>query len=172
MDFHIVTGKSTIPFFNFFRYFKTNLGIVSTVDKDGSGTRVLNDKDRFAFYFNSLYKTTIYGSGNVGDVKFYYDLYINDNTVAVYIGDGGEYDEFIYKFERTTFDDKGVDNYIGYLLKESETEYANRQEEQKIQREAPKPIGSSEKLMVNPGSVRYEDIQAYLDEQRNKRFDN
>lgn len=170
MDFHVVTGKSTIPFFKSCRYFKTNLGIVSTIDKDGSGTRVLNDKDKFAFYFNSLYKTTIYGSGNVGDVKFYYDLYINDGTVAVYIGEGDIYDEFIYKFERSVFDEKGVENYIGYLLKESEIEYASRQEEARIKREAPKPTGVSSKLTSNPGNVRYEDIQAYLEEQRNKRF--
>lgn len=169
MEFYIVTARQTIDnVFKRCKYFRSNLGIVSTVDKNGS--RKLNDKDKFAFYFNSLYKTTIYASGNVGDVKFYYDIYINDKSIGVYIGDDGSYDEFIFEYDKSLKEEKGIDNYIGYLLKESETEYEKRREEEKIKREAPKPSGNSQKLSLNPGNVTYDDIIAYKKSKNKKRF--
>lgn len=168
MEFYIVTGRQTLEHFKKCRYFRQNLGIVSTIDKNG--TRTLNDADKFAFYFNSLYKTTIYGSGNIGDVKFYYDIYINDGSIGVYIGDNGYYDEFIFKYDKELQQEKGIDNYVGYLLKESETEYERRKEAEKIKREAPKPTGNSNKLTMNPGNVTYEDILAYKKNKNNKRF--
>ena len=168
MEFYIVTGRQTLQNFKRCTFFKQNLGIVSTVDKNGN--RILNDKDKFAFYFNSLYKTTIYGSGNVGDVKFYYDTYINDGSIGVYIGDDGAYDEFIFKYDNNLEKEKGIDNYIGYLLKESETEYERRKEEEKIKKAQPKKAGNADKLSVNPGNVTYDDILAYKKSKNKKRF--
>lgn len=168
MEFYIVTGRNTLNVFKKCKYFRQNLGIVSTVDKNGS--RSLNDGDKFAFYFNSLYKTTIYANGNVGDVKFYHDAYINDKSIGIYIGDDGSYDEFIFEYDNNLKQEKGIDNYIGYLLKESETEYESRKEEEKIKREAPKPSGNSQKLSLNPGNVTYEDILAYKKSKNKKRF--
>ena len=168
MEFYIVTGRQTLQNFKRCAFFKQNLGIVSTVDKNGN--RILNDKDKFAFYFNSLYKTTIYGSGNVGDVKFYYDTYINDGSIGVYIGDEGAYDEFIFKYDNNLEKEKGIDNYIGYLLKESETEYERRKEEEKIKKSQPKKAGNAEKLNLIPGNVTYDDILAYKKSKNKKRF--
>jgi len=168
MEFYIISSRETLDVFKKCKYFIHNLGMVSTVDKNGS--RLLNVKDKFAFYFNNLYKTTIYASGNVGDVKFYYDVYINDKSIGVYIGDDGVYDEFIFKYDKKLEQEKGIDNYIGYLLKESETEYEKRKEEEKIKRESPKPTGNSQKLSLNPGNVTYEDILAYKKSKNKKRF--
>lgn len=168
MEFYIVTGRHTVEKFKRSNFFKTNLGMVSTIDKNGG--RVLSDKDRFAFYFNSLYKTTIYGSGNVGDVKFYYDVYITDDSIGVYIGDGENYDEFIFKYDESLVNEKGINNYIGYLLKESETEYADRLEKENIKKSEPKIIGDPNKVITNPGNVTYEDILAYKQLQNQKRF--
>tara|TARA_B100000767_G_C19466658_1_gene410330 strand:+ start:30 stop:536 length:507 start_codon:yes stop_codon:yes gene_type:complete len=168
MEFYIVTGRTTLDVFKRCRYFRQNLGMVSTVDKNGS--RLLNDKDKFSFYFNSLYKTTIYANGNVGDVKFYHDAYINDKSIGIYIGSDGSYDEFIFEYDKNLEQEKGIDNYIGYLLKESETEYEVRKEEEKIKRETPKPVGNSQKLSLNPGNVTYEDILAYKKGKNKKRF--
>lgn len=168
MEFYIVSSRETLDVFKKCKYFRHNLGMVSTVDKNGS--RLLNDKDKFAFYFNTLYKTTIYASGNVGDVKFYYDVYISDKSIGVYIGDGGTYDEFIFKYDKKLEGEKGIDNYIGYLLKESEIKYETRREEEKIKRESTKSTGNSQKLSLNPGNVTYEDILAYKKSKNKKRF--
>lgn len=168
MEFYVVTGRNTLDVFKRCKYFRQNLGMVSTIDKNGS--RLLNDKDKFSFYFNTLYKTTIYAGGNVGDIKFYYDVYITDKSIGVYIVDGDSYDEFIFEYDKKLEQEKGIDSYIGYLLKESETEYKTRKEEEKIKRESPKPTGNSQKLSLNPGNVTYEDILAYKKSKNKKRF--
>ena len=169
MEFYIVASKETIDnVFKKCKYFKQNLGMVSTIDKNGR--RILNNKDGFAYYFNTLYKTTIYASGSIGDIAFYYDIYIKDKSIAVYISDDGLYDEFIFKYDKKLEQEKGINNYIGYLLKESETEYEVRKEKEKIKKETPKPIGSAENLTLNPGRVTYEDILAYKRSKNKKRF--
>lgn len=168
MEFYIVTGRNTLDVFKRCKYFKQNLGMVSTIDKNGS--RLLNNQDKFAFYFNNLYKTTIYGSGDIGDVKFYYDAYINDKSIAVYISEDELYDEFIFEYDEKLEQEKGINNYIGYLLKESETEYETRKEKEKIKKETPKPTGDSNKLRLNPGNVSYEDILAYKRNKNKNRF--
>ena len=59
MAYNIVTNFKIInEFKKRSRYFKINLGIVNTVDKNGN--RVLNDKDNFANFYNTSYKATIY----------------------------------------------------------------------------------------------------------------
>lgn len=169
MEFYIVTGRETInSVFKRCEYFKQNLGMVSTIGKNGH--RILNNKDDFAFYFNTLYKTTIYGSGNIGDIVFYYDVYIKDKSIAVYICEDGLYDEFIFEYDRKLEKEKGINNYIGYLLKESETEYEVRKEKEKIKKETPKPVGNSQKLTLDPGNVTYDDILAYKKSKNKKRF--
>ena len=55
MEFYIISSRETLDVFKKCKYFIHNLGMVSTVDKNGS--RLLNDKDKFAFYFNNLYKS-------------------------------------------------------------------------------------------------------------------
>ena len=57
MAYNIVTNFKIInEFKKRSRYFKINLGIVNTVDKNGN--RILNDKDNFANFYNTSYKTT------------------------------------------------------------------------------------------------------------------
>ena len=57
MEFYIISSRETLDVFKKCKYFIHNLGMVSTVDKNGS--RLLNDKDKFAFYFNNLYNLFI-----------------------------------------------------------------------------------------------------------------
>lgn len=68
--------------------------------------------------------------------------------------------------------DKGVDFFLGHLLKKVETEYEDRvkaAEEKKIEI---KKEGNAEKLVVNPGNVTYDDLKAYLEQKNKNRYTN
>jgi hypothetical protein len=43
------------------RYFKVNLGLIATVEKNGK--RAFNNQDKFSFSYNTNYNTTILGQG-------------------------------------------------------------------------------------------------------------
>ena len=90
----IVSSFQTLQEFKKSRYFRVSLGLVPTIEKNG--TRVYNDKDKFAKFYNTQYNTTIYGQGNVGDIRFYVDHYIKDSSFAVYTND---LQEFLFKLD-------------------------------------------------------------------------
>ena len=136
------------------RYFKVSLGLIPTVEKNGS--RKYNDKDQFSFFYNNFYNTTIYGQGNVGNIRFYTDHYITDPVLAVYYGDN--FEEFIIDFDFAMVKEKGIDFYLGHILKESETKYEE------------KNPGNADMISQSPGSVSYADIQAYLEKKRQERY--
>jgi hypothetical protein len=98
MALNVVSSVQTAQYFKTSKFFRQNLGLVATVDKNGR--RVLNEKDKFSFFYNNQYRTTIYAQGNVGDIKFYGDHYIKDETFAVYYGEN--FEEFIFKFDFVT----------------------------------------------------------------------
>jgi hypothetical protein len=165
MAYNIVTNFKIInEFKKRSRYFKINLGIVNTVDKNGN--RILNDKDNFANFYNTSYKTTIFGQGNIGDIKFYLDHYIKEDVMAVYYNE----EEFIFDFDKKMIEEKGVDFFIGHIIKTIETDYSERLKEAEIKKAEPKPVGDADKLNNNPGQVTYADIKAYLDKQNSMRY--
>jgi hypothetical protein len=165
MAYNIVTNFKIInEFKKRSRYFKINLGIVNTVDKNGN--RVLNDKDTFANFYNTLYKTTIFGQGNIGDIRFFLDHYIKEDKMAVYYNE----EEFIFEFDQKMIEEKGADFFIGHIIKKIETEYEGRLKEAEVKKAEPKPIGDADKLSKNPGQVTYADIKAYLDKQNSMRY--
>jgi hypothetical protein len=168
MGLNIVGSYQTIAKFKKSRYFRQNLGLVATVEKNG--TRVYNDKDRFSFFYNNQYKTTIYGQGNVGDIRFYGDHFIKDNTFAVYYGD--TFEEFLFKYDYNLDKEKGVDFYLGHILKKVEEEYEERVRKEELKKSDPKPEGNAEKIFKNPGNVTYDDLKAYLERKQRERYKN
>ena len=54
---NIVTNYQILQEFRKSQYFKVNLGLVATVEKNG--TRKFNQSDPFAFSYNNNYNTTI-----------------------------------------------------------------------------------------------------------------
>jgi hypothetical protein len=165
MSVNIVSSYRIAQAFKRSRYFSQSLGLVATVEKNGQ--RVFNDKDKFSKYYNSNYRTTIYAQGNVGDIRFYVDHMIHDDNFAVYVGDS--FEEFINTFDYDIVDDKGVDFYLGHLLKMAEEAYDEKvknDELNKIKREE----GNADKIMKNPGNVTYEDLKAYLDKKQSERY--
>jgi hypothetical protein len=166
MVLNIVSGFQSINQFKQSRYFRQNLGVVSTVDKNGR--RILNEKDKFSFHYNSQYRTTIYGQGNVGNIKFYLDHYIKDTQFAVYYGDN--FEEFLFNLDIEIIKEKGIDFYIGYIIKEVEEKYEEKVKNDELKKSEPKKEGNPDILLQNPGSVTYADLRAYLEKKQKERY--
>ena len=164
MILFVVSSLSTIGEFRKSKYFRQNLGMVSTIDKGGK--RVLNEKDKFAHHYNSIYRTTIYSQGKIGDISFYTDHYIRDNSFALYCGE--DFQEFIFQYDKDLVGKKGIEFYIGSLIKQVEEKYEERIDEEKIKKSEIK--GNAETIINNPGSVTYKDLKAYLEKKNKERY--
>ena len=166
MAYNVVTNTFVIQEVKKCRYFKINLGLAATVDRNGN--REFNDKDRFSYYYNTQYRTTIYAQGNVGDIKFYTDVFIKDPVMAIYVGPENE--EFLIDVDFELIREKGIDFYLGHILKKVEEEHEERIKANTEKKVEPKPTGNSEMVTFNPGAVRYEDLKAYLEQQNAQRY--
>ena len=159
--YQVVTNHNVMRWIKQSALFQTNLGFA--VSMEHRGERTLNDKDHFAGSYNHQYKTTIYAQGNIGDIFFYVDYGILDDTLACY----HKLEEFVFPFNEKQIREKGVDSFLGGLLKSIDTQYAERMEKEKREKEVlEKRAGSAEKLTMNPGAVTYEDIKAYIQQKR------
>jgi len=166
MALNIVAGMQTVQNFKNSKFFRQNLGLVATVDKNGR--RVLNEKDKFSFFYNRQYRTTIYAQGNVGDIKFYGDHYIKDETFAVYFGDN--FEEFIFKFDFNLVKEKGIDFYLGHILKEVEEKYEEKVKNDELKKIEVTPQGDPDMVFKNPGGVSYADLKAYMEKRNKERY--
>jgi hypothetical protein len=166
MGLNIVCGAHIINEFKNSRYWRQSLGLIATVEKNGR--RIMNDSDKFQYFYNTQYRTTIYGQGNVGDIRFYNDYYIRDNTIAVYYNE--TFEEFVYKFNNELVKEKGIDFYLGHILKNVEETYEERVKNEEIKKLEVKPDGNADILIKNPGNVTYADVKAYLDKKNKERY--
>lgn len=166
MAYNVVTNTFVIQEVKKCRYFKINLGLAATVDRNGN--REFNDKDRFSYYYNTQYRTTIYAQGNVGDIKFYTDVFIKDPVMAIYVGPENE--EFLIDVDFELIREKGIDFYLGHILKKVEEEHEERIKANTEKKVEPKPTGNSEMVTFNPGAVTYEDLKAYMEKQNAERY--
>jgi len=148
------------------KYFRVNLGYSSTLDSS-SGNRKLNQNDEFAAFYNLLYKTMIHAQGSIGNIRFYNDYYIREDVIAFYFGQ----EEFIFDYDKVMVKEKGVDFFLGHLIKTIETEYEDRINKKNQEKEKVNTVASDpKKLIQNPGSVSYEDLLAYIEQQRLERL--
>jgi hypothetical protein len=168
MAYNVVTNSLVVHEIKKCRYFKINLGLASTMDKNGQ--RLFNDADKFAQYYNSQYNTTIYAQGNVGDIKFYNDVFIKEPMMAIYVGP--TYEEFIINVDFSIISEKGIDFYLGHVLKQVEEEHEKRILENTTKKVEEKPKGNPDLITFNPGSVRYEDLKAFMEKQNAQRYSN
>lgn len=162
MAMNIVTNAGIINAMRQSRYFRVNLGLVQTVEKNGS--RSYHDKDKFSYFYNNLYRTTIFGQGNVGDIKFYTDHYIREDVMAVYYGDN--FEEFVFEYDLDLVREKGIDGYLGHILKECDNRYEELRMKNELKKLEEKPKGNASKVKLNPGQVSWEDLKAYMEEKR------
>jgi len=167
MKYNIVTNyKVNQTFKSKSKYFRVSLGLAATQETN-SGDRGYNNNDDFAFYYNTMYKTTIYGQGNIGNIKFYTDHYIKEDKIAFYF----DKEEFIFDFDEKMVTEKGVDFYLGHLIKTIETEHQERLlKKQETLEEQKKEVGDPNKIFDNPGNVKYADLKAYMEKIRLERL--
>lgn len=168
MAINVVCSFQNVQIFKRSRYFRQNLGLVATVDKNGR--RGLNTDDKFSYVYQSQYKTTIYAQGNVGDMKFYIDHAIKDDSFAVYTGES--FEEFLYTFDHRIVREKGIEHYIGFILKDVDLKY-----EEKVKNDELKKIeiisdANPDRVTKNPGNVTYADVKAYLERKQKERYKN
>jgi len=168
-EINIVTNYRIIQEFKKYKNFTVSLGYSSTT-KNGDN-RVLNEKDKFAFFYNKRYNTTIYGQGCMGQkISVYTDHFIKGNQIAIYY----DFEEFIFDFQWDVCREKGIEWYLGSLLKQIE-EQLEKEKEKERERKSIKieerQGGNPYKLVpghpeYNPGSVTFEDVKAYKEAQR------
>lgn len=154
--YNIVTRPSLINEFKKSRYYYNNLGLVTTMEHNGE--RRYNEKDKFAFYYNNLYKTNIQMQGNIGNILIYIDYYIHEDVLALYYNQ----EEFVFEFDFSMTKEKSMDFYLGHILKTVETQYQDRLKAAEEKKLDVKVEGNSEKLFANPGAVSYADLKEYL----------
>lgn len=154
---NIVLNHTSLSHFKTSQYFKVNLGLVATIEKNGN--RIYNDKDKFSQFYTSTYNSIIYGQGNIGNIKIYNDPYIQGDVFAVYTAD---FQEFIFNLDKAMIAKKGIDFYLGHILKTTEEQYDERVRLDDLKKVEDKPKGDPSKVFVNPGNVNYEDLKAYL----------
>jgi len=164
--YNIVTKSSIINDIKKSRYFRQSLGLVTTVEHNGQ--RKYNEKDKFSFFYNTTYKTNINMQGNLGDIVVYLDYYIHEEVLALYYNQ----EEFIFQYDKKMVKDKGIDFYLGHILKTVETQYEERIKEAEDKKVEIKKEGNAETLKVNPGMVTYDDLKAYLAEKNKNRYSN
>jgi hypothetical protein len=150
------------------RYFKIHLGLASTFEKNGQ--RIMNERDPFSFFYNNQYRTTIYGQGNVGDIKFYVDHFIKELLMAIYVGSNNE--EFIISVDFKELKEKGIDGYLGSILKKVEEQYEERVRTETEKKMEPKKEGNADIVTINPGAVTYQDLKAYIEKSNKQRYNN
>ena len=165
--YNIVTNRKINDIFKFkSKHYKVNLGVISTIESR-NGDRVLNTLDDFAYYYNNIYRTTIYGQGSIGDIFIYIDGYIIEDKIAFYF----DKEEFIFDFDEKMVKERGLDFYLGHLIKTIETEHKERLIKKEVEIEEKKQeVGNPDKIFENPGSVNYADLKAYMEKIRTERL--
>jgi len=172
MNINIVTGPAVLEKIKKSKYYKSNLGFSATITDKKSGDRIFSTKDPFLHYYNTKYNTTANRVGNVGNVNFYIDYYIRDESIATYC----EEVEYIIKFNNDKYKSVGIDSYLGFIIRTMlENEKVVRDAKDMVVDQATtqkelKPTGNSEILFKSPGNVKYEDVVKYMQEKNKPRI--
>lgn len=161
--YNIVCNKRVNMSFRKSNYFKTDLGRTFSVrEKDDRKSFNISSNEDFMKNYFATKKIIIYKEGNIGTLTLYTDHYLSNDKIIVNYDDK----DFEFLFDKEHVDAKGIDDYIGSIIKEIETKYKKIKEEEVILDEND-IISDPNKLFLNPGSVNYEDIVAY---QKNKKM--
>ena len=158
--YNFVAKKSIIDSFKSSKYFKVNMGHSMSVDDGGQRKFQINDKDKFAKFYHTKYNIALLSEGNIGSLNFFSAYYIDEDIVVVFFDDK----DFVFVHEPDRLRREGVDSYLGSIIKEIETSYED--ELAGAGGNIDKSLhgmegGNADKLTENPGSVTWEDIQAY-----------
>jgi hypothetical protein len=155
------------------KYYTVKLGLATT-KIDQAGERQLNTDDQFSYVYNTYYKASIQSQGSIGNINFYTDHMITDDVVFFYY----EREQFTFDWDENFVKTKGVDAFLGSCIKKIETEYNEKIEQAKREKEGiPKEpevvqpkAGDADKVGSSPGAVTYADLKAYLEKKNAERM--
>ena len=71
-------------------------------------------------------------------------------------------EEFIFNFDFNLVKTKGIDFYLGSLIKKIEVDESEKAKEAQEKKIEIKKEANPEKVFVNPGAVTYDDLKAYM----------
>jgi len=162
--YNIVTRQSLIQELKKSKYWRQNLGVVTTLEHNGQ--RRYNEKDKFSYFYNTQYKTNIQMQGTIGNIVIYLDYYIHEDVVALYYNT----EEFVFQWDSKMVNEKGIDFYLGHLLKTMETQHEERIKKAEEKDLEVKKVANPDLITSNPGLVTYEDLKAYLAEKGKNRL--
>jgi hypothetical protein len=162
--YNIVSGLSTILEIKKSKHFKLTLGL-STTKIDRSGERVLNDDDKFSFFYNQKYQNPVYMQGKIGNINFYTDHYVQGNQILVFYTK----EEFKFDLDRNVIKEKGIDFFLGSLLKKIENENEERVKKSKEDEINTKREADPSRVFSSPGAVTYDDLKAYIEKRNRER---
>lgn len=108
--YNIVTRQSLIQELKKSKYWRQNLGVVTTLEHNGQ--RRYNEKDKFSFFYNTQYKTNIQMQGTIGNIVIYLDYYIHEDVVALYYNT----EEFVFQWDSKMVNEKGIDFSSAFLI--------------------------------------------------------
>lgn len=163
--YNFVAKKTIINSFKGSKHFKVNLGHSLSVNKDGQRKFQINDKDKFTKFYHDKYRIALLSEGNIGQLNFFSDYYIDEDIIVVFFDDK----DFVFVHESLTMRDKGVEAYLGSLIKEIETKYEKELANAGSNIDdiyANQEQGDADKLTKSPGSVTWEDIQAHYNRKK------
>ena len=166
-----ISSKKIIDSFKKSKWFKTDLGSVfmpASKDRKFDYTK----QSKFMQYYLVTYGSKLYKEGNIGEqISFYTDWKITDSTIVVFYQDEHH---FVFQYDMKVIEAKGVDSYLGSLIKVIETEYLpnivhNKETVTVEDSVEDKYKRAQEKIKQNPGNVSYDDIKDYLKMKKFKR---
>ena len=166
-NLNIVTNYKITQLLKDSKYCKITLGFASTAVNTISGERLLSPKDDFAYFYNKTYNTTIYMQYKIGTIVIYVDHYILEDKIAFYF----DKEEFIFDLDNDIIKEKGVDFYLGHLIKKIDIEKQKRMDEENSKKEETiKYVPDPGKIFANPGQATYAAMLAYLEKKKSERL--
>ena len=157
-----ISNKSIISQFKASKLFKTDLGrSFLNTGKGGLKADLSRQEEFVQFYHGKTNGVKLHKEGSIGQIEFYTDYTIRDQVIVYY----DQYD-FTFVHNQKTMRDKGIEKYLGSIIKEVETKFLPNikhveNEEKGISQEE-KMARAQNKIKTNPGMVTYDDIKELL----------
>jgi len=160
--YKFISSKSIISQLKHSKHFKTDLG--RAFINSGANNELkadLSRQEEFVKFYYKKYNEYLHKEGNIGQIEFYSDMKIKKDIVIYY----DKYD-FVFLHSPTIMRDKGIEKYLGFMIKEIETKHLpkiiNKQtldDQEAVLSEEDKMLLAEQKIKNNPGMVTYDDIK-------------
>lgn len=166
MAYNCVASLSVIQEIKKCKYFSRDLGLSISIS-DKNGDRVLNQRDQFSYIYNVHYKASIQRMGIIGDIVIYVDHQLIKPVILLYKDSEEIIEEYNYQLAK----EKGIESYLGSLLKRLEDHCQDLKDKEENKKEVVEvKKGSAAIVTMNPGNVKFEDLQEYLKQKAQSRF--